>query len=603
MSLIAELKRRHVLKVGAAYLVVAWIAVQVASIAFPAFEAPPWALRVFILVTMLGFPIAVVMAWMLELTPDGMKVEPAPIGNKRVFGIAAGFVALALAWYFVGQPALRPLDARKLVAAAEATPTPGPASVSKQPSPKSIAVLPFVNMSADKDNEFFSDGISEELLNALVRVDGLQVASRTSSFAYKGSPLGAVAIAREMNVAHILEGSVRKSGAKVRITAQLIDTANDRHVWSQTFDRKLDDIFAVQDEIAKAVVTALRGRLEGEAPAALVQADTGNMQAYELYLAAREQFIRRQDLPGVRDKFERVIALDPKFARGYEGLALVAAVMPGWGYVDRDYLTLSRESAKRALALDPTLSSPWAALGSIATDQWPIPYDEVFADYDKAIAADPRNATAIFWRGIAWMELGFFDRAIADLDACLRLEPAYDNCHNHKAMALVLKGDDDAALAAFDGSLRRAIPTSRGEAFIPLLVARGDRRAALAMLAIIGVAPQLRAPIVDTLADPRGRPHPQARALIERYGHPGTPDANALGLSHLHLWLGDFAPIATTDDTANGIIITWERRPAAFRNSAPMKAKLHAIGAFAYWRAHGFPPQCKPVGADDFHCD
>jgi len=602
--LIAELKRRHVLKVGAAYLVVAWIAVQVASIAFPTFEAPAWVLRVFILIAMLGFPIAVVMAWMLELTPDGMKVEPAPIGNKRVFGIAAAFVALAVTWYFVGQPALRPLDAKRLAEAGDTTTTPGSESIPKPPSPRSIAVLPFVNMSADKDNEFFSDGISEELLNALVRVDGLQVASRTSSFAYKGSPLGAAAIAREMNVAHILEGSVRKSGATVRITAQLIDTANDRHVWSQTFDRKLDDIFAVQDEIAKAVVDALRGKLEGPAPAALVQADTENMQAYELYLEARAQFLKRQDLPGALRKFERVVAMDPNFARGYEGVAMTATILPGWGYFDRDYRTVAVEAADKALALDPSLSSPWAVKGWAVQYGWPGDFERGLEYRDKAIAADPRNATAYLWRGVSWFYLGFFDKAIADFRECLRLDPAYDNCHNHLAAALVTRGDEKAGLTALEGNLERAIPVSRAEHFVGPLVANGDRRAALAMLALLDVAPELRKPIVDTLADPSGKPHPQARALIERYGRTDrSPDTASLGQAPLYLWLGVPEGITGLDDSKRDTIIAWERHPASFRNSAPMKARLVASGVVAYWRKRGFPPQCHPVGADDFRCD
>ena len=164
MSLVAELKRRHVFKVGAAYVVIAWLVIQVASIALPAFAAPPWVLRVFILVLMLGFPFALVMAWAFQATPEGLKLETAPVGNKRMAAIAGGLAALALAWYFIGQPAVRG-DRKPAPAAANATRVPIAAPQ------KSIAVLPFVNMSADKDNEYFSDGVSEEILNALAKVD------------------------------------------------------------------------------------------------------------------------------------------------------------------------------------------------------------------------------------------------------------------------------------------------------------------------------------------------------------------------------------------------------------------------------------------------
>ena len=189
------------------------------------------------------------------------------------------------------------------------------------------------------------------------------MASRTSSFAYKGKDVSVAEIARELKVRYVLEGSVRKSGDKVRITAQLIEAGNDRHLWSQTYDRELTDIFVIQDEIANAIVAALRGSLVPDArPASAVKvvADTGNMQAYELYLKARENFIARRDLPQTTDMFQRVVALDPKFARGWEGLAAVASVAPSWGFKDRDYRTLSAQAADRALELDPSLSMPWA---------------------------------------------------------------------------------------------------------------------------------------------------------------------------------------------------------------------------------------------------
>jgi TolB-like protein len=602
MSLYAELKRRGVLKVGGAYVVVAWVIVQVASIAFPAFEAPAWVLRVFILIAMLGLPIAVVMAWVLEVTPDGVRHEPSHLGNKRVFAISAGLVALALAWYFVGQPALRGEQADKLAAAEAAKPVAPP--VASAPVAKSIAVLPFVNMSADKDNEYFSDGISEELLNALVRVDGLEVASRTSAFAYKGSPLGAGAIAKELKVAHILEGSVRKSGTKVRITAQLIDAGNDRHVWSETYDRELTDIFAIQDEIAKAIVAALQVRLDATgAPAVAVKADTGNMQAYDVYLKARELFIARRDMPESIRLFERAIELDPRFARAHEGLAAVSAVIVSWGYDDRDYNAIATRAATRALELDPALSMPWAVRSMVRKRERPSDYTLVHGELDKAVAADPRNATAVFWRGIAWIELGFFERAVADLDACLALEPGYHNCRSHKALALVLKGDEAAGLAEFERTVVDGAYISRNDHFVVPLLRRGDRAAALMVLDSNRVQPELRAILAGRLLNP-GPPHPQARALVaEHFATARTPEAKSVGASRLLLWLGDYDGVVATDDSDSTQIITWERDPPDWRNSPQMKRKLADQGVVAYWRKKGFPPQCRAVGADDFTCD
>jgi len=601
MSLFAELKRRNVVKVGAAYLLVAWLVVQAASIGFPAFDAPPWALRVFILVLLLGFPIALVMAWMFEVTPDGLKRDEAPTGNKRIIAVAAVLVVLAVAWYFRGQPTVR----ESAIPAGEV----GAVKTQDGPVaelPRSIAVLPFVNMSADPGNQFFSDGISEELLNVLVKVPELGVASRTSSFAYKGKEMSAVDIARELKVSYILEGSVRKAGDKVRITAQLIDAVNDRHLWSETYDRKLDDIFAIQDEIANAIVAALRGSLTTAktAPAVKVRADTENMQAYELYLKARENFIARRDLSETAGMFERVVQLDPKFARGWEGLAAVSAVAPSWGETDRDYSALAAKAAERALELDPSLSMPWAVKAQIMQDQWPIDFGAQFVAYDKAMAADPRNASALLWRGITWTKLGFFDRALADLDRAVVLEPNYLNAVRHKALALLYAGKEDEAIALFESGIAKGFVSSRTENFIAPLWARGRRTEALLLMGVGSMAPDLRDALITSLDHPE-KPFANARAMVER--HASDPELDpALGtiaVSQLYLWLGDYDSVGTSDDRVTTTIVAWDRYPATFRNSPGMKLKLEKMGVTAYWRAKGFPPQCRPVGGNDFTCD
>ena len=599
MSLLAELKRRNVVKVGAGYLLVAWVVVQAASIGFPAFDAPAWALRVFILVLLLGFPIAVVMAWMLEMTPEGIKVEGAPSGNKTMIGIAIVLAVLAVAWYYRGQPTVRASAVPAGEAGARAPSGPEPALA------KSIAVLPFVNMSSDAGNQFFADGISEELLNVLVKVPELGVASRTSSFAYKGKEMGASQIARELKVSYILEGSVRKAGDKVRITAQLIDAVHDRHLWSETYDRKLDDIFAIQDEIANAIVAALRGSLTTakSAPAVKVRADTENMQAYELYLKARENFIARRDISATAGMFQRVVQLDPKFARGWEGLAAVASVAPSWGETDRDYMALANQASDRALELDPSLSMPWAVKSQIVGNSWPIDYQATLADLDKAVAADPRNATALLWRGIAWTQLGFFDRALADLDRALKLEPNYLNVTRHKALALLYAGREDEAFALYDSGIEKGFVFSRTESFIAPLLARGHRSEALLLMGVQTMSPELREALLTKLDHPETLVA-NARALVERHkDDPEVTDRATLTLTHLYLWLGDYDSVGTSDDHVTTTIVAWDRHPAAFRNSSGMKAKLANMGVAAYWRAKGFPPQCHPAGPTDFNCD
>jgi TolB-like protein len=600
MNLIDELKRRNVIKVGAAYLLVAWLAVQAASIGFPAFGAPLWVLRVFILVLLLGFPFAAVMAWMFQITPEGVKAETATAGNKLVIGGALVLALLAVAWYYRGQPTVR----NDALPAGEVGAVATPAAE----LPKSIAVLPFVNMSADADNQFFADGISEELLNALVKVPDLGVASRTSSFAYKGKEISAADIARELKVRYILEGSVRKSGDKVRITAQLIEAGKDRHLWSETYDRELTDIFKIQDEIANAIVTALRGSLTTTttataAPAVRVRADTENMKAYELYLKARENFIARRELDVTTDMFQRVVQLDPKFARGWEGLAATASVAPSWGFRDRDYRGLSKQAAERALELDPNLSMPWAVKSQNLGDTWPIDFAGVLANLDKAVAADPRNATAFLWRGIAWTKLGFFDRALADLDHAIALEPGYLNVSRHKALALLLAGKEEEAFALYESGFAKGFVNSRSENFIAPLYARGHRAEAMLLMGIEKMPPDLREAILTRFDHP-DKPIANARALAERYADElKDPAFTNFDDTFLRLWLGDYEGVADADDSVTTTIATWDRYPASFRNSPGMKRKLNAIGAVTYWRANGFPPQCHPVGAADFNCD
>ena len=598
MSLFDELRRRNVVKVGAAYLLVAWLVVQGASIGFPAFDAPPWALRVFILILLLGFPIAVVMAWMFERTPEGLKVEAAPTGNKRIIAACIVLALLAVGWYFRGQPTVRGAD----IPAGEVGAVAAPAGV----LPSSIAVLPFVNMSSDAGNQFFADGISEELLNVLVKVPDLGVASRTSSFAYKGRELGAAQIARELKVSYILEGSVRKAGDKVRITAQLIDAAHDRHLWSETYDRELTDIFAIQDEIANAIVAALRGSLTvaKSAPAVTVRADTDNMQAYELYLKARENFIARRELQATTDMFQRVVQLDPNFARGWEGLAAVASVAPSWGLHDRDYSALAGQAAERALALDSSLSMPWAVKAQLLEDNWPIDFDAQLAHYGKAMAADPRNATALLWRGITWIKLGFFQRALADLDRAVALEPGYLNASRHRALALLCAGREDEAFALFDAGIAKGFVNSRGENFIGPMMARGRRPEAMLLMGFGTLAPELREALLAKMDDPHADVG-DVRALVERHANDAevNQDTGQLTVSHLYLWLGDYDSVGESDDSVTTTVVAWERFPPDFRNSRGMKRKLERMGAVAWWRANGFPPQCHPAGAADFNCD
>ena len=308
MSLFDELKRRKVFKVGAAYLVVAWLAVQAASIGFPAFDAPPWALRIFILIALLGFPIAVVMAWVFDVTPEGVKVAADTSGSKRLFAAAALLIVLALGWYFYGQPSFRKGDVATPVIADR----------------NSIAVLPFANMSGKSDQDYFSDGMTEELLNVLAKVPQLKVVARTSVFQFKGKGGDIREIGRKLGVTNIVEGSVRRDGQEVRITAQLVRVADGFHIWSETYDRKLEKVFALQDEIARRIGDALKLSLGVSAPvAARAPIDP---EAYDEYLKGRALLRQRTDLPSAIAHLKAAVAKAPEFAAGWSSLSLTYEV-------------------------------------------------------------------------------------------------------------------------------------------------------------------------------------------------------------------------------------------------------------------------------------
>ena len=333
-SFAAELKRRKVVKVGAAYAVVAWLAVQAASIAFPAFEAPAWALRVFIFVMLLGFPIALVLAWMLDLSPEGLKLEAAPVGNKRVIAVSLLLAALAVAWYLRGRvpvPAAEtappPASVAELEPPKSASGAEGSGANEAAVSPKSIAVLPFVNMSGEPENEFFADGMSEEILNSLTRIDGMEVVGRTSSFRFKGKSEDLRSIGAQLGVANVLEGSVRRGKDRARITAQLIRVTDGIHLWSQTYDRVLDDTLAVQLDIAENVAGALDVVLDQGQRERMREAGVQSVDAFIAFQKGRKLFSDAHDpsrsenlvstLRLANAEFDKATALEPDFASAY----------------------------------------------------------------------------------------------------------------------------------------------------------------------------------------------------------------------------------------------------------------------------------------------
>ncbi len=434
MTLFAELRRRNVLKVGAAYVIVAWLLIQVSATLAPQLQLPDWAPRLITLLLMLGFPIALLIAWFLEHTPGGITVEPATLGNKRMLAIAALLVALALGWHWRSRPAPPAAD-----------PT----------AERTIAVLPFVNMSGDPDNEYFSDGISEEILNVLARTPERRVAARTSSFAFKGQAKEIPDIARELEVRMVLEGSVRRQGERVRITAQLIDAQKGFHLWSQTYDRELEDIFAIQDEIAGAIGDALKVRIVGAGDDAGPGSRTGNVEAYDLYLRglAQWQLRRDQSLWDAIALFERALAADPEFAPAHAGQALVYAILGEYS-ARIDYGESYRRAgdhAEQALALDPALPEAFAALAYVANSEGRRSTARRL--YQRAIALRPSFATAHQWNGTSLSSSGDPEAALASYQRAASLDPRSIVIGWNLSWQLLALGRDAEARAACERAL------------------------------------------------------------------------------------------------------------------------------------------------------
>lgn len=403
----AELKRRKVFKIGAAYLVAGWLAVQAASIGFPAFDAPPWALRIFILIALLGFPIAVVMAWALDVTREGVKLDARTSGSKGLFAAAAVLIVLALGWYFYGQPSFRKGD------------------VATQPA-KSIAVLPFANMSADKNDEYLSDGVSEELITALSKIAGLQVKARTSSFAFKGKNEDIRKIGELLHVSHLLEGSVARAGNKLRITAQLIQASDGNNLWSDTYDRDMQDIFAVRSEVAQQVAATLKVRLLGEEKKRLDQKPTENLKAFQYYMQGRASTQRRTsaDLLTAVGYYEKALAEDRKYALAYAGLADAYANLGVYGYLaPSEGRRKTEEGARKALALDPNLAEAHAALGVVYIGYAPSNFSLGDRELRHASELSPSLAVARYYLGISFARQGRLDEASAEFLKARELDP------------------------------------------------------------------------------------------------------------------------------------------------------------------------------------
>ena len=601
MSFIGELKRRNVIRVAILYAVSSWLLLQFTDVLSSMLPVPEWTGPLVILLLLVGLFPALIFSWLYEMTPEGLKREKeidrsqsiTPDTGRKINGLIVVLLVVAIGGLLANR--LIPKSAQPTAAESATEPA-------AQIARNTIAVLPFTDLSPEGDQRFFTDGLSEELLNLLARVDGLKVASRTSSFSYRGSTLGIPNISRELGVAHILEGSVRKSGDRIRITAQLIESETDRHLWSSNFDRELDDIFAIQDEIGNAIVKALKGEMGiGDPVAIKVEAATNSVDAYALYLEARELFIKREHLLESIRLFHEAIALDPEFARAWEGLAAVEIVIDDWVYIDGVFhAPRALEAANKALALNPDLSMPFAVIGSYASS-WETNPIEAMRNYDIALLKDPKNTTAMLWRGIDLNSLGFFDDAIRSFEGCLDVDPGYLNCKHHMSLAYLHKGMQTRALEIFEPTLEQNFH-SASEAFISYYATNGQRNLALLIADVkfkLDAAPVIE--WIRAIEDPDAD-HSAGLARLRQWESQTKSGMTLADMSIVLLAFGAYEEFADADISYSSFY-NWLPDARDFRATPYFKKLLRDGGVLAYWQEKGFPDFCRAVGDDDFECD
>lgn len=581
MRVFAELKRRKVYRVGAAYLVIGWILIQVAATVGPELDLPDWVPRSITIVIAIGFPIALVLAWIFDVGPGGIHRD-AGADSPPSATVAGTRVTAAVA-----------------------------AEVPPDIPHKSIAVLPFADLSPTHDQEYFSDGVAEEILNALVKLKDLKVAGRTSSFSFKGRNEDLRNVGRILAVAHVLEGSVRKHGDKVRITAQLIRTDSGYHLWSENFDGDLSDVFELQERIARAIARELDVILHGKQR--LVPVATTSPQAYELYLQASGVFNRREGtrFPEAVEWLHKAIALDPSFARAHARLAtlhaLEAIYMPGAVETAGDAV---RRDAACASELDPSLGEPYTAIALMCLQEHR--FIEGREAIERALKLEPEDPSTGYWNGAIAISTGYVAQGCAQLDRVLAIDPLYP-------IALLWRGQQYVSSGKWDSAqpmMQRAVDTGLMHAWLgmhEMSAVHGNIDEAMAQLArglaALGAALPEGAPDVLARAvygDAAARA--QGLTLIDRFvaSKPRLMPGAILyallllgeGPRALELGLG----IRSTNDVMF-LHRLWIPALESLRRSPEFREFARKIGLTALWDRYGAPDGARRVAPGEYEFD
>jgi adenylate cyclase len=586
-GLLAELKRRRVFRVAGLYGVVAWIIAEVSSVVLPALMLPEWTITFVVVLLILGFPLAMILAWAYDIGPAGIERTPPsvpgdvapPIRAWMAYGVMLAVAMGGLGWF---------LWARL------APPAP-PASY------ETIAVMPFANLSGDPGNDYFSDGMAEELLNLLAQVPGLQVVARTSSFAYRGQNVDVRELGRALGVDVVLEGSVRQSGDRVRITAQLVDAKTGYHLWSRNYDRQMEDIFAVQDEIAGQIVAALSGQLGARrAAAGLAErtVPTASVEAYNVYLRARHHWKRRgvEPVQASIQLFRQALELDPGFARAWAGLAAAELVLPDYLAVPGDrHRAAAIEAARQALALDPNLAEAHAVLAQVQSHEGDWAGAE--AGFFFAIALDPNDPTTRHWYSLLLARAGRLSEALQQAQHALELDPVSAIINFNVAQQWLALGYDDRAAAQLRAAIELGLdPQSDQSVEIILALRRGElaRFEALGAQGLerSGIDPGLMEAFMATLRNRADAP--ELAAAMDAAGMPPSGQANAW------LLLGDAeravdALAAAAADGTIDLVVVWYPEGRGVRLHPRFAAVAERAGLVEYWKQFGMPDDCRVI--------
>src|SRR5437899_2315315 len=511
----AELKRRNVYKVADAYIVAGWALSQGIAQVFPVFDIPNWIIRLIVLLIILGLPIALVLAWTFELTPQGIKrtetadAMPETARQKKhtwiYVVVIAGLFSIGL--FFLGRYSAGNKESGRPPATAGSLPQ------------KSIAVLPFDNLSRDPDNAYFAEGVQDEILTRLAKVADLKVIARTSTQKFKSSPENLPDIAKQLGALNILEGSVQKVNDQVRVNVQLINALTNAHLWAEIYDRKLTDIFAVESDIAKTIADTLQAKLTGSEKTAISKEPTANTEAYELYHKGRSLWGKRtgDNIPKAIAFYEQAIARDPNYALAYAGLSSAYILSPFYAGANRlEMSAKAKEAALKALLLDPNLAEAHSALGKVlffseidlagATreDKRAIElkpndadahhwfsndslaalgqFDEAIAEGKRSVELDPLSIVINADLGETLFYARRFDESVAQLRKTLEIDPTSFYAHYNLGIALQAKGDLSGAIAEYEKAKQLTDNVAVSTFWAQAKAHAGDKEAARRML-------------------------------------------------------------------------------------------------------------------------